>query len=336
MPQGILSLAQSMTYNLSGENYSTLDASRIASRIDRGFASAANIRNDTDILAIQAAMRINERSGKGSDLIEAKKTLEAGFINNPELLKEWLDGIGDFSRASKINLASQQFGLNTTQSEQIVDNFEVSEMGALELSAKLKRFGNEEKVANVAIAMHQASGQSNATADESIQAMLQNYSHLQAQGIAGNATDMAQGILSLSQSMTYNLSGKNYSTLDASRIANRIDRGFASAARMQNDSDILAMQAAMRINERSGKGSDLIEAKKTLEAGFSNNPELLKEWLEGNRRFGREARINLVKQQFGLNTTQAEQLVDNFEVSDDITPESIDKIKNTEANLNPQ
>ena len=162
----------------------------------------------------------------------------------------------------------------TNESLRLKNAYGVSEMGSLALNARLRRFKGQEGAANIAIAMHQASKQDNATIDESIQAILQNFNSNLSQSIAVSADNIAQGIGSLSSSLQYRISGKNYSTLDAARMANRLDHGFASAANLRSDQDILALQAAKRFNTKNSLGSTLQDARETLEAGFSDNPEL--------------------------------------------------------------
>ena len=117
----------------------------------------------------------------------------------------------------------------TNESLRLKNAYGVSEMGSLALNTRLRRFKGQEGAANIAIAIHQASKQDNSTIDESIQAILQNFNSKLSQSIAVSADNIAQGIGSLSSSLQYRISGKNYSTLDAARMANRLDHGFASA-----------------------------------------------------------------------------------------------------------
>ena len=237
---------------------------------------------------------------------------------------------------------------NKEEAEKIADQslklknvYGANEFATLNLESQYRRFGGEAGAANIGVAMHQMLiGQdkaSNATVDESLQALNNTFAVQLRKGIAGDMGDMAQSIAMLTD-LTYVGSGKNYSVTDAANMASSIDQGFARSANISKPSDILAMQASMKLD-----GVDnLLDAQIALEGGLTQHPSLLQNYFKTAEEWNlnRYGIIHNTKEQFGLNISQAKGLYDLYKekglLGEKIIQDDIDKVTATKSNLNIQ
>ena len=213
-----------------------------------------------------------------------------------------------------------------------------SEAATLNLEANYRRYSGQENAAAQVIAFHKDRMQlPNSVIDESLQGAANIYDRQLSRGFAGDVKDSLQSIGRL-LNMRYSGSGERYSSADAARMVGRVDAGFASAAAGGSDTDLLALNAAMK----SSGSNNLLEARKTLEEGFSGNPELLREYMKNISAYSSDpgVQVNLIQKAMGLSYTQADALRESYGKAvgegRNLTQDDIDKVSKSEAALSPQ